>query len=88
MQEGLAAVFGNGLPTACIVNIGAQVTSVICVEVILICFLPYKIWQSFLAPSISLLTQELVEIDNFQVFILHNHYRFNHTFLKANVIEY
>ncbi|XP_076945698.1 actin-related protein 9-like isoform X1 [Bidens hawaiensis] len=31
-QEGLAAVFGNGLPTACIVNIGAQVTSVICVE--------------------------------------------------------
>ncbi|CAN4120481.1 unnamed protein product [Withania somnifera] len=31
-QEGLAAVFGNGLSTACIVNIGAQVTSVICVE--------------------------------------------------------
>lgn len=31
-QEGLAAIFGNGLPTACIVNIGAQVTSVICVE--------------------------------------------------------
>ncbi|KAF6153224.1 hypothetical protein GIB67_036570 [Kingdonia uniflora] len=31
-QEGLAAAFGNGLLTACIVNIGAQVTSVICVE--------------------------------------------------------
>ncbi|XP_073140097.1 actin-related protein 9 [Henckelia pumila] len=31
-QEGLTAVFGNGLSTACIVNIGAQVTSVICVE--------------------------------------------------------
>ena len=33
MQEGLAAVFGNGLSTACVVNIGAQVASVICVEV-------------------------------------------------------
>ena len=32
-QEGLAAVFGNGLSTACVVNIGAQVTSVICIEV-------------------------------------------------------
>lgn len=31
-QEGLAAVFGNGLSTACVVNVGAQVTSVICVE--------------------------------------------------------
>ncbi|XP_024026310.1 actin-related protein 9 isoform X2 [Morus notabilis] len=31
-QEGLAAVFGNGLSTACVVNIGAQVASVICVE--------------------------------------------------------
>uniref|UniRef100_A0A7N0USW2 Actin-related protein 9 n=1 Tax=Kalanchoe fedtschenkoi TaxID=63787 RepID=A0A7N0USW2_KALFE len=31
-QEGLAAVFGNGLTTACIVNIGAQSTTVICVE--------------------------------------------------------
>ncbi|XP_042458080.1 actin-related protein 9-like isoform X2 [Zingiber officinale] len=31
-QEGLAAAFGNGLSTACIVNIGAQVTSVICIE--------------------------------------------------------
>ncbi|KAF4380509.1 hypothetical protein G4B88_011755 [Cannabis sativa] len=31
-QEGLAAVFGNGLSTACVVNIGSQVTSVICVE--------------------------------------------------------
>ncbi|XP_059274854.1 actin-related protein 9 isoform X2 [Lycium ferocissimum] len=31
-QEGLAAAFGNGLPTACIVNMGAQVTSIICVE--------------------------------------------------------
>jgi actin-related protein 8 len=33
MQEGLAAVFGNGLSTACIVNMGAQVTSVVCIEV-------------------------------------------------------
>ncbi|KAG6764549.1 hypothetical protein POTOM_032023 [Populus tomentosa] len=32
MQEGLAAVFGNGLSTACIVNMGAQVTSVVCIE--------------------------------------------------------
>ncbi|CAK7327227.1 unnamed protein product [Dovyalis caffra] len=31
-QEGLAAVFGNGLSTACIVTMGAQVTSVVCVE--------------------------------------------------------
>ncbi|KAF3456836.1 hypothetical protein FNV43_RR01490 [Rhamnella rubrinervis] len=31
-QEGLAAVFGNGLSTACVVNIGGQVTSVICIE--------------------------------------------------------
>ncbi|XP_074319528.1 actin-related protein 9 [Silene latifolia] len=31
-QEALATVFGNGLSTACVVNIGAQVTSVICVE--------------------------------------------------------
>ncbi|KAL9401381.1 hypothetical protein Peur_005230 [Populus x canadensis] len=31
-QEGLAAVFGNGLSTACIVNMGAQVTSVVCIE--------------------------------------------------------
>lgn len=31
-QEGLAAVFGNGLSTACVINIGAQVSSVICVE--------------------------------------------------------
>ncbi|XP_058001144.1 actin-related protein 9 isoform X1 [Hevea brasiliensis] len=31
-QEGLAAVFGNGLSMACIVNIGAQVTSVTCIE--------------------------------------------------------
>lgn len=31
-QEGLAAVFGNGLSTACVVNIGAQVTSVTCIE--------------------------------------------------------
>ncbi|KAF5811035.1 putative Actin family [Helianthus annuus] len=34
-MESLAAVFGNGLSTTCVVNIGAQVTSVICVEVIL-----------------------------------------------------
>lgn len=33
MQEGLAAVFGNGLSTACVINLGAQVTSVICIEV-------------------------------------------------------
>lgn len=32
-QEGLAAAFGNGLSTGCVVNIGAQVTSVICIEV-------------------------------------------------------
>ncbi|KAJ7979905.1 actin-related protein 9 [Quillaja saponaria] len=31
-QEGLAAVFGNGLSTSCVVNMGAQVTSIICVE--------------------------------------------------------
>ncbi|KAJ0970301.1 hypothetical protein J5N97_023178 [Dioscorea zingiberensis] len=31
-QEGLAAAFGNGLSTACVVNIGAEVTSVICIE--------------------------------------------------------
>ncbi|XP_020580420.1 actin-related protein 9 isoform X2 [Phalaenopsis equestris] len=31
-QEGLATAFGNGLSTACVVNIGAQVTSVICIE--------------------------------------------------------
>ncbi|CAN1279603.1 Actin-related protein 9 [Linum perenne] len=31
-QEGLAAVFGNGLSTACVVNMGAQVTTVICIE--------------------------------------------------------
>ncbi|KAG8636780.1 hypothetical protein MANES_15G038500v8 [Manihot esculenta] len=31
-REGLAAVFGNGLSTACVVNVGAQVTSVICIE--------------------------------------------------------
>ena len=40
VQEGLAAVFGNGLSTACVVNIGAQVTSVICVEVTEICVKP------------------------------------------------
>ncbi|CAL1411140.1 unnamed protein product [Linum trigynum] len=31
-QEGLAAVFGNGLSTACVVNMGAQTTTVICIE--------------------------------------------------------
>ncbi|TYH55830.1 hypothetical protein ES332_D09G263400v1 [Gossypium tomentosum] len=31
-QEGLAAVFGNGLSTVCVVNLGAQVSSVICIE--------------------------------------------------------
>uniref|UniRef100_A0A803KTA5 Actin-related protein 9 n=1 Tax=Chenopodium quinoa TaxID=63459 RepID=A0A803KTA5_CHEQI len=38
-QEALATVFGNGLSTACVVNIGAQVTSVICVEDISRCLL-------------------------------------------------
>lgn len=33
-QEGLSAVFGNGLTTACIVNIGAQTSTVVCVEVL------------------------------------------------------
>ncbi|KAF9600352.1 hypothetical protein IFM89_008523 [Coptis chinensis] len=32
VYEGLAAVFGNGLSTACVVNMGAQMTSIICVE--------------------------------------------------------
>lgn len=40
MQEGLAAVFGNGLSTACVVNIGGQVTSVICIEVTIVAELP------------------------------------------------
>ncbi|KAL6194815.1 hypothetical protein ACLB2K_035890 [Fragaria x ananassa] len=31
-QEGLAAAFGNGFSTGCIVSMGAQVTSVICIE--------------------------------------------------------
>uniref|UniRef100_A0A1D1Y848 Actin-related protein 9 n=1 Tax=Anthurium amnicola TaxID=1678845 RepID=A0A1D1Y848_9ARAE len=31
-QEGFAATCGNGLATACVVNLGAQVTSVVCVE--------------------------------------------------------
>ncbi|KAK4783231.1 hypothetical protein SAY86_007605 [Trapa natans] len=31
-QEGLAAAFGNGLSTTCIVNVGAQVTSIVCIE--------------------------------------------------------
>ncbi|CAN8232615.1 unnamed protein product, partial [Cochlearia groenlandica] len=31
-QEGLAAIFGNGLSTACIVNLGAQTSTVVCVE--------------------------------------------------------
>ncbi|XP_010481855.1 PREDICTED: actin-related protein 9-like isoform X2 [Camelina sativa] len=31
-QEGLSAVFGNGLSTACIVNIGAQTSTVVCIE--------------------------------------------------------
>ncbi|KAL6650446.1 hypothetical protein ACP70R_009371 [Stipagrostis hirtigluma subsp. patula] len=30
--EALASAFGNGLSTACVVNIGAQVTQVVCVE--------------------------------------------------------
>lgn len=44
-QEGLAAVFGNGLSTACIVNMGAQVTSVICIEVLFMYFVPYGQFQ-------------------------------------------
>ncbi|MQM05279.1 hypothetical protein Taro_038089 [Colocasia esculenta] len=32
LQEGFAATCGNGLATACVVNLGAQVTSIICVE--------------------------------------------------------
>ncbi|TQE00832.1 hypothetical protein C1H46_013627 [Malus baccata] len=31
-KEGLAAAFGNGLSTACVIKMGAQVTSVICIE--------------------------------------------------------
>ncbi|OVA09164.1 Actin-related protein [Macleaya cordata] len=31
-QESLAAAFGNGLSTACVVNMGAQVTSIMCIE--------------------------------------------------------
>ncbi|XP_073008436.1 actin-related protein 9 isoform X2 [Typha latifolia] len=31
-QEGLAAAFGNGLSTACVVNIGAHITTITCVE--------------------------------------------------------
>uniref|UniRef100_A0ACD5V0C5 Uncharacterized protein n=1 Tax=Avena sativa TaxID=4498 RepID=A0ACD5V0C5_AVESA len=31
-QEAIAAAFGNGLSTTCVVNIGAQVTQVVCVE--------------------------------------------------------
>ncbi|KAI4368398.1 hypothetical protein MLD38_016957 [Melastoma candidum] len=31
-QESLAAAFGNGLSTACIVSMGAQVASVVCIE--------------------------------------------------------
>lgn len=31
-QESIAVTFGNGVPSGCIVNIGAQVTTVICVE--------------------------------------------------------
>ncbi|CAM6084757.1 unnamed protein product [Calypogeia fissa] len=31
-QESIAATFGNGISTACVVNMGAQVTSIVCVE--------------------------------------------------------
>ncbi|CAH2046596.1 unnamed protein product, partial [Thlaspi arvense] len=31
-QEGLSAIFGNGLSTACIVNMGAQTSTVVCIE--------------------------------------------------------
>lgn len=47
MQEGLAAVFGNGLSTACVVNIGAQVASVICVEVIIFFFIAFLYWYRY-----------------------------------------
>lgn len=33
-QEGLSAIFGNGLSTACIVNMGAQTSTVVCIEVL------------------------------------------------------
>lgn len=33
-QEGLSAVFGNGLSTACIVNMGSQTSTVVCIEVL------------------------------------------------------
>lgn len=36
IQEGLAAIFGNGLSTSCVVNMGAQVTSIVCVEVTIV----------------------------------------------------
>ncbi|KAJ0234730.1 Actin-related protein 9 [Hirschfeldia incana] len=31
-QEGLSTIFGNGLSTACIVNMGAQTSTVVCIE--------------------------------------------------------
>ncbi|XP_057821859.2 actin-related protein 9 [Cryptomeria japonica] len=31
-QEGIAATFGNGVASACVVNIGAQVVSILCIE--------------------------------------------------------
>ncbi|KAL0684640.1 hypothetical protein Bca4012_051488 [Brassica carinata] len=31
-QEGLSTIFGNGLSTACIVNMGAQTSAVVCIE--------------------------------------------------------
>ncbi|KAL1191303.1 Actin-related protein 9 [Cardamine amara subsp. amara] len=31
-QEGLATTFGNGLSTACVVNVGAQSSTVVCIE--------------------------------------------------------
>lgn len=33
-QEGLSTIFGNGLSTACIVNMGAQTSTVVCIEVL------------------------------------------------------
>jgi len=33
LQECVAATFGNGVSSGCIVNMGAQVTSVMCIEV-------------------------------------------------------
>ncbi|KAI5649464.1 hypothetical protein M9H77_35469 [Catharanthus roseus] len=57
-QEGLAAVFGNGLSTACVVNLGAQVTSVICVE--------SSLYENVaLFPNTDLMTKPNRKVDDF-----------------------